>query len=266
MNRKIYFLLIPLFLFCFICFSEEGKVVKKIEVRGNRRVSALIILSRIRTKVGEPLSKEVIREDIKKIYGLGYFSDVSVDVEDYLDGVKVTFLVVEKPYIERIEIEGNKRLSKEDIQKAMVLAEGDIFREEILEEDLRRIRSLYEKKGFYKVEVNAKWEVEKGKVAIKIMVKEGPRIKVKEIIIKGNKNIPTRRILKVMKTRRAGLFWKGVFGKEILEEDKQRIKDLYQKEGYLEGEVVSEELKYDPSGRFLTLLPLWREKGIMWME
>jgi len=253
MNRKIYFLLIPLFLFCFICLSEEGKVVKKIEVKGNRRVSALIILSRIRTKVGEPLSKEIIREDIKKIYGLGYFSDVSVDVEDYLDGVKVTFLVVEKPYIERIEIEGNKRLSKEDIQKAMVLAVGDIFREEILKEDLRRIRSLYEKKGFYKVEVDAKWEVEKGKVAIKIMVKEGPRIKVKEIIIKGNKNIPTRRILKVMKTRRAGLFWKGVFGKEILEEDKQRIKDLYQQEGYLEGEVIGEELKYDPSGRFLTI-------------
>ena len=246
-------LLVFFLVFSLNFFAQEDKIIRKIEVRGNRRVSSFLILSQVKSREGEKLSPRILGEDIKRIFKLGYFSDVSADVEDVPGGVKITFLVVEKPYVESIQIEGNQRISEEDILKTMVLAVGDIFREDTLKEDVERIHQLYEKKGFYQAKIQPKWKKVDGKIRVELKIEEGPRMKVMGIVIKGNKAIPTKRILKVMKTRKAGFLWKGVFGKEILEEDKERIEKLYQKEGYLDAKVVKEDLKIDPSGRFLTI-------------
>ncbi|MCD6219017.1 outer membrane protein assembly factor BamA [Candidatus Calescamantes bacterium] len=253
MHRRIVMIISGLLLFYFPMFAQEGKIVREVEVKGNRRVSSVLILSRVRTKVGSILSREVLKEDIKRIYTLGYFSDVSVDVSDFQAGVKVSFLVVEKPYISEIRIKGNQMLKEEEIRKAMALSEGDIFLDTILKKDVERIVSLYEKKGFYKVEVTPAHRESEGKVEIQITIKEGPRIKVKEIRISGNKHIPTSQILKVMKTKRAGLFWRGTFGKEVLEEDVKRIIEFYKSKGFIEAEIEEKKVVYDPTGRFLTL-------------
>ena len=252
-KRKLLIFLLLCF-FSFSLLSQEAKIVKEINVKGNQRVSSVLILSRVRTKVGETLDKKVLEKDIKRIYSLGYFSDVSLDVSDYLDGVKVTFLLVEKPYISRIRIKGNKALKEEDIKRAMGLSEGDIFREKALKKDVQRIISLYEKKGFYKVQVVPVYKKKKGKVEIEIDINEGPRIKVKKIEIKGNKSISTSQILKVMKTRKAGIFWRGTFGKEILEEDMKRIINLYKSKGFIDAKIERKKITYDTTGRFLTLM------------
>ncbi len=255
MHRKPTILILALLIFSFslLLLAQEGKVVKKLEVRGNRRVSSAFILSRVRTKVGEPLSREILKKDIKRIYSLGYFSDVSVDVSDFRNGVKVTFLVVEKPYISSIKISGNQALNEDEIKKAMALSEGDIFVDTALKKDIERIVALYEKKGFYKVKVTPSYQENKGKVEVVININEGPRIKVKEIKISGNKHIPTPQILKVMKTKKASFFWRGTFGKEVLEEDLGRIINLYKSKGFINAKIEKKEVSYDPTGRFLTL-------------
>ena len=253
MRKVRLFSLLFFLLFSFLIRAEEGKIVKKLKVLGTKRVSPLIVLSQVRTKVGEKFFRQTIKEDIKRIYALGYFTDVSVHVEDYQDGLKVVFLVKEKPYITSIQIRGNKVFTKEDIEKVMVLTEGDIFVEKTLKEDVKRIISLYEKKGYYQVKVSYRYEEEDGKIKVYLDIEEGPRIKVKRITILGNKNIPTSQILKVMKTKPAGLLRRGTFGKEVLEEDIQRIEELYKSRGFIDAKVVEKKMEYDPTGTLLYL-------------
>ncbi|MGB2706502.1 MAG: POTRA domain-containing protein, partial [Candidatus Omnitrophota bacterium] len=74
----------------------KRKLVLDIRVKGNQAISSATILAKIKTKPGAPFSQEVVNDDIKRLYALGYFTDVAVDVEDYKEGLMVTLIVEEK--------------------------------------------------------------------------------------------------------------------------------------------------------------------------
>src|SRR3989338_1869365 len=88
--------------------TTEEKKVKAVQIQQNQRVSTPIILAKIRTKTGEPFSKIILNEDVKRLYGTGFFNDVKVDLKDQEDGIVVTFLVLEKPVLKKIHFKGNK--------------------------------------------------------------------------------------------------------------------------------------------------------------
>src|SRR3990167_3542632 len=69
---------------------NEGKAIKAIVVKNNRAISSETVLSKIKTKVGDEFSQVVLNEDLKRLYATEYFTDVSIDVENYEDGLKVT--------------------------------------------------------------------------------------------------------------------------------------------------------------------------------
>ena len=84
---------------------EKGQdKVTAIEVRGNKSISSNIIISKMKTRIGSTLSENVISDDLKRLYLLGYFSDINIDTEPYKDGVKLIIEVTEKPIIESISI------------------------------------------------------------------------------------------------------------------------------------------------------------------
>src|SRR3989338_3652020 len=73
--------------------DEAPKVVKAVDVRGNQTISSLAILAKVKTRVDEPVSSVALNEDLKRLYGLGYFTDVRIEQEDVDGGVKVVFVV-----------------------------------------------------------------------------------------------------------------------------------------------------------------------------
>ncbi|MDD5454268.1 MAG: outer membrane protein assembly factor BamA [Candidatus Ratteibacteria bacterium] len=233
--------------------NNTEKIVKRIEISGNKRVSQMIILSRIQTKEEEVLSEKVISQDIKNIYALGYFSNISVQSSPFEEGVKVIYTVEEKPYIEKIELKGNRVIKEEEIQRVLSVSAGDIYLEKNLEADIERIIELYEKKGYYKTQITPEVktiEAEKS-VAIIFNIEEGPRTKVKEIKILGNKNVPEKQIRDKMETKTAQFFRRGIFGKEEFQRDLQRIVAVCQSFGYLDAKIVNYDLKYTQEGRLL---------------
>ena len=70
------------------------------------------ILSKLKTKRGDVFLEKVVNEDVKRLYLMGFFRDVTVSLEDVQDGVGVVFVVTEKPPLTAIKFTGN-RLYKE---------------------------------------------------------------------------------------------------------------------------------------------------------
>ncbi len=231
----------------------QTSLVKKIEISGNKRISSMIIMSRIQTQEGNILSEKTIKQDIKNIYELGYFSNISIDATPIEGGIKVTYIVEEKPYVDQIELKGNSVIKKEEIDRVIAISAGDIYIKKTLDEDIKRITELYEKKGYYSTEITPEVKVKEAdkKVAITINIKEGPRTKVKEIKILGNKHVPEKQIKAKMETKTAQFFRKGVFGKEEFNNDLKRIVDVCQSFGYLDAKIVNDNLKYTKEGRLL---------------
>src|ERR671923_2829904 len=92
--------------------GQEG-IIAEIEIKGNRRIEAELIRTSIASKAGEPLSRETVREDIKRIYQLGFFEDVSAEMEKTPEGLVLTYNVKEKPIVVDLRIRGNDKIKSD---------------------------------------------------------------------------------------------------------------------------------------------------------
>lgn len=88
-------------------------------------------------------------------------------------------------------------------------------------------------------------------------VAEGPKIKIKNIVIIGNKNISKRKIEKAMETNERGLFSfvtsSGYYKKEQMENDILKIKDLYFDNGFIKVVIDEPEITVDENKKAMTI-------------
>jgi outer membrane protein insertion porin family len=217
------------------------KTVTAIEVKGNKAISSNTVISKMKTRVGALYQDNIISDDLKRLYLLGFFSDIKIDTQDYKEGVKVIITVTERPVIEKITFSGIRRLTmKEDkIKQSLKSKEAQYLDYPNLAEDIKIIKKLYEKIGYGQAGITHEVDVNKdtNKAKVNFNITEGKRLRVKNILVKGNKAFSSRRILKLMKTRRAWLLNAGVLKDEVLSEDIERIKSFYNKQGFADAAV-----------------------------
>jgi len=133
----------------FPVFSQESfPPVVAIRVEGNQHISERLILSAVSLSLKEPFNPEKVKNDLKAIYDLGYFSKVWVDTKKYPDGVEVIYKVEEFPVIQDIAISGNTALTTEEIRRVMIISPGQVMNWKIFQRDLERIKALYSDSGF----------------------------------------------------------------------------------------------------------------------
>jgi outer membrane protein insertion porin family len=234
-----------------------AKKVTAIEVKGNKSIAATVILSKIKTRVGMDYSTNILSDDIKRLNELGYFSDIKIDVEDFESGLKVLLMVTEKSIIEKIVFEGRfKRIIREErLRESIKLKEGQYLDEAQLKEDLAVIKDLYIKKGYAKVEVNHTVEInpDNNQTTLRISIEPDRRIRIKRIEFYGNKSFKAKRLLKLIKSRKAWLFSSGFYEEEVLRDDIEKLKSFYHREGFIDVNVEY-ELGYDEKKAFIFLV------------
>lgn len=241
------------FLFTAASYSEEqaneGKIIKAITVKNNKAISTETILSKIKTKAGEAFSQLVVNEDLKRLYATDYFTDVSVDAEPYEDGLNLTIVVEEKSVIGDIVFKGNKAFTSQKLKQSMKSKPDEMLNMSLLAQDIAEIKSMYIKKGYPTTDIKYELDVDKAvnKTKITIVIDERSRVKVSKVNVAGNEHIKTPKIIKVLGTKPAWLFNPGIFKEDVLEEDTEKIKALYDNMGYLDVEITP-KLDYDPSG------------------
>jgi len=212
------------------------KSVTAIEVKGNKAISTNNVLSKIKTRVGSPFSDNVISDDLKRLYLLGFFENIKIDSEDYKDGVKVIISVEERPIIEKITFTGFNRITmkNEKLKEQLKSKEKQHLDPPSLSEDVNTLKGMYEKMGFSQAKVEYKIDLDKdtNKANIQFNVLEGKKVRIKDIIVTGNKSFSSGRILKLMKTKHAWLFNAGVLKEEVLKEDIERLHSFYRRQGF----------------------------------
>ena len=228
-----------------------SKNVTSIEVKGNKAISTNVIISKMKTRIGGPYQENIVSDDLKRLYLLGFFSDIKIDTKDYKDGLQVIINVVERPVIEKISFSGiNVITMKEDkIKQQLKSRQTQYLDYPSLAEDVRILKKMYEKMGYNQAEITYKVELtpETNKANITFTIIEGKKVRIKDITVQGNAAFSSGRILKLLKTKRAWFFNAGVLKDEVIKEDIERIKSFYQREGFtdvaLEYEVKSDTKK-----------------------
>ncbi|MDP7058417.1 MAG: outer membrane protein assembly factor BamA, partial [Nitrospinaceae bacterium] len=236
------FLLISLALLVFaltpqVHAQDEG-LVGSVKIQGNKRVDDSTILYYIKTRKDEPLSRNQVRKDIEQIYGLGQFKDIRVETQETLNGLEVTFIVEEIPSIGDVVLHGNDKLSDADIREKLVLKRGTTFQEHMIQEAKEEIKLLYHEKGFFFVETAIDTEKSADNLTnINIRIREGEKVRIKNIRFVGNKSLKADDLREQMETTAETWFSylddSGIYKKDILKLDMFRIEGFYHDNGYI---------------------------------
>ncbi|WP_456435934.1 outer membrane protein assembly factor BamA [Thermovibrio ammonificans] len=243
------FLLCALFVPSLAKEQFVGEKVEKVEVIGNELVPKSTILYYISEKPGTTFSPEKVAKDIRTLFKLGYFENISVDVKQGKKGVILRYFVKEKPIITDIVFKGNKHVSSRKLKKALglVTEEGEETKLQTplsykyLDKLVQKIKAYYAKHGFSGTEVYYTIErVSPTKAVATFVINEGKQATVCDIEIKGNKAISAGDIKDVLVTKEKSILhlrFTAPLSKENLKKDVERIKKLYYSRGYLDVEV-----------------------------
>ncbi len=231
--------------------------IAEIEVTGNEILDKDVVLMRLKIRKGDMYNPQKINEELKRLYKLGYFKDIEFRVQDTPEGKKITIEVQEKPIIEAISINGAEELDKDDILEAMSTDSGSVLNQKIISEDLKKIRELYHKEGYYNVQVD--YKVEKndvGQARLNINIKEGDKLYIEGIKLKGAKKLDPEDIKDELALSERGLFsWitgSGVLKQDHLERDAAFIEAYYANRGFVDARVGKPEVKYKKDGIYIT--------------
>lgn len=244
--------------------APSENLVTAIEIQGNKNISTNTVVSKMKTKIGTPYIETVVSEDLKRLYLLGFFSDIKIDTESYKDGVKVIVRVVERPIIEKITFSGIVHIVKKDetLKKDLKSKEGQYLDYPTLAEDVRILKKMYEKMGFNQADIQYTVDIdkEKNKARVQFSVNESKKVRVKDVYFEGNKAFDSKRLQKIVKTKRAWLFNSGVLKDDVLKDDVERLKAFYRHNGYADV-TVEYEVKPDAAKTYLLYITFKISEG-----
>ncbi len=239
--------------------AQDVPVVNVVEIQGLQRIEEGSVRAKITHGPGEPLSSEKVTADIQEIYKMGYFDDVRVEVEPFEGGVRLIYIVREKPVIMRVEFQGNKKLDDEKLKDRLTITSGSIADTALIQSNADLLTRFYSSKGFALAEVvSVVRRVSDSQAVLTYQISEGPKVKIKKIEIVGNKALSKGKIKGVMKTGKwrfwSFLFKEGYYEKGSMDADVKRIKDLYFDNGYIQAAVTEPEIEISKDKKRMTIV------------
>ncbi|MBI5415348.1 MAG: outer membrane protein assembly factor BamA, partial [Candidatus Omnitrophica bacterium] len=214
-------------------------VVKSIDVKGNKTISVSAILAKIKTRVGQEYIQSVLSDDLKRLYNTGYFSDVRVDRQPQDGGVKVIFLIEEKPVIDKVTFSKVAYFSPKVLVKKIKTQGGKFLDNKSLKDDENTIKELYAKKGLTLAEVETQTSRDEatGKVNVHFIIREGQRVRIRRINVDGNVKYKDKQIIRIIKARAKTVFNSGYLSEETLQQDMERILSFYEQHGFIDAKA-----------------------------
>jgi outer membrane protein insertion porin family len=205
------------------------------------------------------MSTTQINNDVKTLYNSGFFDQVSVSIVPGPGGSGILrYVVVEKPVARKIFIKGNDAVSESDLAE-IVKIEGKRFVDKSkLQALMRKASSYYQGQGFYDATLDySTASVGDNEVDVTFTVTEGKRYRVREVSIQGAKDLDPDEMsedmnIKTYKWWNSWLFGTGRVNQEMMDADKQVLRQYLMDHGRLDGQVGEASVEKRDDGLYVT--------------
>ena len=232
--------------------SDGPQTVEEIRVQGNSGITEEVVLRRSGLSVGEALHpaqlSERVANAIRSLWESKLFSDVRVEIEypENSDGIALIVTVEERPLLGRVTIEGADEVAEEDIRLLIDVREGQTFGRPDVERIRQKILRKYRDEGFLTTEVmpETKTDEKDGKAQLVIRIREGRKVSVRDIRVKGNEHVDGADVVDALGSQVDHWWSSGEFREEQVERDLDSIKAYYGTQGYLDAEVPEHRIVY----------------------
>jgi outer membrane protein assembly complex protein YaeT len=226
--------------------------IEKILVEGNKTVDRSLVVNTLQVREGEeylpPVLRQRIQGSVNALHKLGLFRDIKVEMEDpdTAEGIFLVFSVTELPTLASADIEGNKKLKRDDIKEAMDLLDGQVYSRAAVERNRQKILDLYHDKGYLLAEVKVKEGEEEatGRKTVTYVVDEGRKVTVRYIRFEGNRHVEDKLLRKRLVTKEDRWWRDGEFKEDEFRLGLDSLVHLYRELGYLDASVKGEKISY----------------------
>jgi len=230
--------------------AEQGDVIRTIAVAGAQRLEPETILSYIKMRPGQIYTAASADQVLVDLAGTELFADFTIANNNG----NVVITVEENPVINRIVLEGNKRLKDDKILPEINLAPRQIFTRSKVRADVARIIELYKRQGRFAASVEPQMvRLDQNRVDVIFEISEGPKSKVRQINVIGNEAFSDGDLRGEMVTKETGLFRflssNTSYDPDRLAFDQQKLRQYYLTEGYADFRVVSAVAELTPDKR-----------------
>ncbi|WEK45068.1 MAG: outer membrane protein assembly factor BamA [Candidatus Sphingomonas colombiensis] len=227
------------------------RTIRTLRVDGSQRIEPETVLSYTKLRIGDSYTNETLDQAIKDLYASDLFADVTVAGAETGD---IVLRVRENPIINRVILEGNKRLKEDKITKEIKLKPRQIFTRTAVRQDVARIIELYRRQGRFAASVDPKMvNLDQNRVDVVFEISEGPKSKVRQINIIGNEVFSDDKIRSQMATKQSRFFRfmssNTSYDQDRLSYDQQKLRQFYLTNGYADFRVTSAVAELTPDKR-----------------
>ena len=252
-RQLLFWVLAALLLGAMAAFAQVR--VNSITIEGNQRIPDATILTILDLERGAVATDGKINDALQRLVATGLFESVEITPT----GAGLIIAVVERPTINRISVEGNRRLDDSEILDEITSAPRRVYSPTIASEDASRIVDAYTRRARLAARVTPKI-IRRGENRVDLIfeVSEGRVVENERVSFVGNRAFSDRRLRRVVDTKQAGflrtIVERDTFIPERIAFDRQLLTDFYSSRGYVDFRVldVSTELSRERDATFVT--------------
>ena len=236
---------------------EEGVRIDRVTISGNQRVEDEAIRVRLTAQPGSTYKESVVDADVRALYKLGFFDDVRASLSQ-VDGQWVlNYDVHERPFVRQVRVEGNKKIEKEELEGMLRIRPNTILDPEKARRGIEEAKNAYEKKGYLDADISIETApVGENEVDVTFVVDEREPIRIKEIVIEGNKEFSDSQLKGIMATKERWILsfvtGAGNLDREVLNTDSERMTAWYYENGFIDVRVDEPKIERDEDGLKVT--------------
>lgn len=233
----------------------KSYVIAGITVEGNQFSDEQTIIAISGLRVGDQISipgDNKIQIAIRNLWNRKQFSDIEIKVDRITPvGIFLIVKVHEYQRLNRVIVENNKEVTQESIAKAVAKNRGDILSPFDVYKIKKNIKDIYNKEGliFAKITPSMMKTDTNYYSNLKIDIVEGQEYYVKAIDFIGNTAHTSSELASEFKdthTKHWWQFWRSSkFDLKEYDQDKKLLKDFFQKQGFIDAEIIKDTLMFD---------------------
>ena len=225
------------------------------DVQGNVRTNDASVLQVAGLAPGTTVSAGQVNDALQRLQNSGLFEEVEVAPR----GNTLVITVVEYPTINRIAVEGNRRLDDDELLVLLESTPRRVFSPIVAERDAAAIAEAYRVTG--RLTATATPQIIRrsdNRVDLVFEVSEGSVVETQRIAFVGNRDYSDRRLRQILESTQSGLFRALIRSDTFIEDrialDRQLLTDFYQDRGYIDFAIqsVTPELSRDRGAYFVT--------------
>lgn len=194
---------------------KDAVYIKDIDIEGTNVIRPEYILNRIQLQRGDEYSRDLIQNDLKNIYQMGFFTDKmkAIPIQNPDGSITLKIVLEENTPVTDFTIDGNSVISTDEILQFLAPLKGEPQNIDDINKAIQQIQEYYASKGYILARVDSLYDDPDG--TLNLHVNEG---EINKILISGNEKTKNYVIARNILTE-AGT----VYNENLIREDLVRL-------------------------------------------